>query len=116
MGLDMGLNRNGEEVGYWRKANQIREWFVNHLDDFNDEGDTKITEENCEDLLETCKEVLADHDKAPELLPTSIGFFFGSQEYDEYYFEDLADTVEILENVLKSTDWDMDEVVYWESY
>lgn len=116
MGLDMGLTKNGEEVGYWRKANQIRKWFADHLKDFEDCSDVSVTKENCEDLLEVCKEVLADHDKAPKLLPTSDGFYFGDLDYDEWYFEDVADTVEILENVIENTRWGEDELVYWESY
>jgi hypothetical protein len=34
---------------------------------------------------------------AQELLPTEAGFFFGSQEYDEYYYRDLELTKRILE-------------------
>jgi hypothetical protein len=40
--------------------------------------------------------VLEDPAKAPELLPTQEGFFFGSYEYDEYYLDDLRDTHDML--------------------
>lgn len=116
MGLDMGLSINGGDNGYWRKANQVREWFATHLENFNDDGDTPVKKQDLVDLLEVCQEVLANHNLAPELLPTSEGFFFGSQEYDEYYFGDLEDTVDILESVIEGADWDSDTVVYWESY
>ena len=38
--------------------------------------------------------------KNVDLLPTIQGFFFGSTEYDEYYYSDIDETIEILENVL----------------
>jgi hypothetical protein len=43
---------------------------------------------------------------ADEELPTQQGFFFGSYEYDEWYFGDLKQTVEIIDNALSvSDDW-----------
>ena len=56
--------------------------------------------EQLEELLKLCREVLANHSKAVELLPTTDGFFFGSTEYDEYYFSDIEDTADILEKTL----------------
>ena len=41
MGLDMGLSKKvveDHDLVYWRKANQIREWFVNNLENFQDES------------------------------------------------------------------------------
>ena len=35
--------------------------------------------------------------------PTHEGFFFGSTEYDEYYFADLESTIEQLEDVEPDT-------------
>ena len=45
-------------------------------------------------------EVFADDRLARELLPTQSGFFFGSTEYNEFYKQDLEDTVEQLRRVL----------------
>lgn len=36
-----------------------------------------------------------------KILPTQSGFFFGCTDYDEYYMNDIYDTIEILEKVLK---------------
>jgi hypothetical protein len=56
-----------------------------------------------------CEQVLANHDLAEELLPTESGFFFGSTEYDEYYFGELEDTREIIKRALAIPDgWNMD--------
>jgi len=35
-------------------------------------------------------------------LPTGSGFFFGSTNYDEYYFGDLNDTIGIITRCLES--------------
>ena len=44
---------------------------------------------------------IADKSVAEDLLPTTSGFFFGSTDYDEYYMEDILDTIKILEPLLK---------------
>ena len=53
------------------------------------------------ELVDICKKVLDDHSLAEELLPTEEGFFFGSTDYDEYYYKDLEETVEMLEPLLE---------------
>jgi hypothetical protein len=40
---------------------------------------------------------------AENKMPAAEGFFFGSQDYDEYYFETLRETKEAIENSLSST-------------
>lgn len=39
-----------------------------------------------------------------ELLPTQSGFFFGGTDYDEYYYQDIQDTKNILEECLNDPD------------
>lgn len=88
------------QVGYWRKANAIHRWFVNNCAEGKDECQRiYVSKESIQKLLDTCKEVLADHSKANELLPTQSGFFFGGTEYDEWYFRDLEYTVELLTDI-----------------
>lgn len=103
MGLDMYLETMDKTSGEttiihsWRKANQIRAWFVNQFDkDPNDQLKIKLTPETIDNLIFDMTEVLAHQQLASNLLPTSVGFFFGSTDYDEYYFETLADTVDYL--------------------
>lgn len=91
-----------EEVGYWRKANEIHKWFVENVQKGVDDcGEYYVKEDQLANLLETCKEVLKDRDKAPELLPTTSGFFFGATDYDEYYFEDIQNTINIIESLFE---------------
>lgn len=48
-----------------------------------------IRRKDVQELLSKCEEVLLDHSKGPELLPTTPGFFFGSTDYDDLYYEDV---------------------------
>jgi len=91
-----------ESVGYWRKFNALHKWFVENCQDGNDDCKTYyVATEKLELLLETLKKIKADHTLAEELLPTEDGFFFGGTEYDSYYFENVDDTVELLEGLLQ---------------
>lgn len=89
------------EVGYWRKANAIHKWFVDNCQDgIDDCRDSYVSASQLEELCDTCERVLSDHTLAEELLPSESGFFFGSTEYDEYYYNDLKYTVELINRVL----------------
>lgn len=91
-----------EQSAYWRKANQIHKWFVDNVQDGNDDcKEYEVPLEQLRKLVKTCKKVLKDHSKAEELLPTQAGFFFGGTEYTEYYFQNLKDTVKQIEPLLK---------------
>lgn len=87
-------------IAYWRKANAVHRWFIENCG----RGDPNCTRmyvpyEKIIELVETCKQIRADHSKAPTLLPTQEGFFFGSTEYDEWYFNDIDLTISQLENL-----------------
>jgi len=89
-----------EDAGYWRKANQIHKWMVENVQ--NDEDDCKeyyVSDDKLEELLSLCKQVKANHTLAKKLLPTQDGFFFGDTEYGEYYFQDIDDTIKIIEDI-----------------
>ena len=53
---------------------------------------------------------------ASELLPTRDGFFFGSTEYDQWYYKKVKDTIEIIEKVLAETDFEHEIVMYSSSW
>lgn len=109
MGLDMYLHcrRKGDapsmhdEVGYWRKANQIHGWFVENVQaGVDDCGEYAVTVDQLKTLKGLCEEVLGDKGKAAELLPPRQGFFFGSYGYEAWYYDDLARTVDIIDKCL----------------
>ena len=45
--------------------------------------------------------VIENQEEIEELLPTQSGFFFGGTGYDEYYMQDIENTIEILEQIIK---------------
>lgn len=110
--------RISEEVGYWRKANQIHNWFVENIQDGEDDCNfhKEVTKEDLEKLRDVCHEVLCNHDLAEVLLPSTSGFFFGSTEYDEYYFEDIQNTIDIITKVLETTDFATQMLYYISSW
>lgn len=93
------------EIGYWRKVNHIHKWFVDNCGEGVDEcQEIYVRKEDLMALRSTCMEVLAnrgDEEKVSELLPCSDGFFFGSTEYDDYYYDSVERTIEILDKALK---------------
>ena len=76
----------------WRKANQIHKWFVDNVQEGNDNCERHyVSRENLETLLEhintilNCGDPLNRNQVAKELMPTDIeGCFFGSEEYDNW--------------------------------
>jgi len=90
------------QVAYWRKANQVHNYFVQKCAEGVDDCRPVYVElEDLKELVSLCREVIENPDKANELLPTSAGFFFGSVEYDKYYEQELEYTVEQLEPIIK---------------
>lgn len=170
MGLDMYLKRkkksckrtieeicNGDyeeykrdlkETVYWRKANMIHKWFVDNVQDGNDNCEFYlVSKEKIEELKNICNEILKNinlidgkivngetlkdgkwvknyedgkiidnAEICERLLPTQQGFFFGSYEYDEYYYENIKYTRDKLEFVLDMIDFDEYDLYYGSSW
>ena len=97
------------EVGYWRKANAIHQWFVKNIqDDVDDCKNYWVSREELRELQNVCNQVLADPTLAPSLLPTQGGFFFGDTQYDEWYLENLEITLQNIQKALSLSDeWQM---------
>ena len=108
-------------VGYWRKANAIHQWFVDNCQDGMDDCRSAIVERGeLQTLKSLCETILLEHqvtgssELAKEELPTQSGFFFGGTEYDEYYYSDLLDTIEIVKACLEMpTEWDFSYQSSW---
>lgn len=85
------------EVGYWRKVNAVHRWFVENIQHGVDNcAAYYVTYAQLQELKELCLKALSDRDRAIEYLPPQSGFFFGSVEPDEWYFQGLEDTVKII--------------------
>ena len=103
------------EAGYWRKANAIHKWFVDNVQGGTDDcGSYYVAREQLEELKKLCEQVLQFRHLAAEKLPPSQGFFFGSDKVDEYYFQDLEQTVQIINDCLElPQDWDFEYHSSW---
>jgi len=103
------------EAFYWRKANAIHKWFVDNVQDGDDDcGSYSVEREKLSELLDTVKKVLDDHKLATTLLPSQGGFFFGGIDYDEYYYRDLENTKVGIEEALKlPNDWELEYRSSW---
>lgn len=131
---------------YWRKANQIHRWFVENVQ--YGEDDCRAYEVNVEQLIElrnACEKVInasklvpgthvngyingnpnienalviEDPTVAMELLPNGGGFFFGSQEYDEWYLDDLKRTMSGIDAILDNVERYKQHSTYftWDSW
>lgn len=51
---------------------------------------------------------ITNAEEIAELLPTQGGFFFGSTDYDEWYLDDIDNTIEQLENIIADYDADVE--------
>jgi len=65
-----------EDGIYWRKANAIHKWFVDNVQDGNDDcGHYYVSRDQLEELYETCKSILL-------IVPTAKGQISSGQKWD----------------------------------
>lgn len=97
------------EVGYWRKANAVHKWFVDNVQGGVDECQkSSVSREDITQLRDICQKIIDDSALASKLLPTQEGFFFGNTEYNDWYIEDLKETVKICDTALALPDqWEL---------
>jgi hypothetical protein len=83
---------------YWRKANQVHAWFVKNVQGGNDNcGEYYVSQDKLKELRDLCQKALDNRD--PNLLPPQDGFFFGGTDIDEWYWQDLKNTIAQLDRV-----------------
>jgi hypothetical protein len=100
MGLDMYIqDDDGNEVAYWRKFNALHKWFVDNVQDGIDEcqRSRRLTKDDFENVLYVLKAIRKNPKTAPEMMPTSSGFFFGDTTYDNYFMEDVKHAIKTFE-------------------
>ncbi len=134
-----------DEIMYWRKANAIHDWFVEYVQHGNDDcGNYEIHRETIEELYNITKQVydslkykkrvtqvFKDYDGKPYeedcysptdlsvaslLLPTQDGFYFGSVNYNEYYFKMVVETMNKCKEILDTFDFENNYLVYSSSW
>lgn len=95
----------GIDIMYWRKANAIHEFFVDTVQYGDDDCKRYLVEdEQLQELIELCKQELNARgtDEAGTFLEPAEGFFFGSKDLDDYYYDELQRTADGLTKFLES--------------
>jgi CRISPR/Cas system-associated endoribonuclease Cas2 len=118
-----------EDIGYWRKANAIHNFFVQECQNGVDECQLSIVKKtHLKDLLKRCKRamslkdiylndgIIKDGEGIETFLPTTSGFFFGGTEFNEWYFNDVEETINLITKVLKETDFKTQIIFYRASW
>jgi hypothetical protein len=104
-------------VGYWRKANAIHNWFVKEVQGGEDECRPHyVSREQLEQLRDNCKleQLVTADTRGAGLLEPASGFFFGQAERDEWYYDNLNRTIEIVEKCLLIPDeWSFEYRSSW---
>lgn len=102
------------EDAYFRKVNFVYEYFSPKLVD----ECCFVTKADLQDLIDKCERVLADKDEetSAKLLPTRSGFFFGSTDYDEWYYECVKDCKKQMKKLLRSYNEDTDIIFVYMSW
>ena len=94
MGLDQFIivENEGckEEFASFRKVNALQGYMERN---YNVENTIffPLTIEIIEEIIQVVNEVINDPSLAESNFPTCSGFFYGSLEYDEYYYSSLKD-------------------------
>jgi len=106
---------------YWRKSNQIHKWFVSNVQNGEDDcREYRVDVDQLKKLLGVINAQLKNKKKI--ILKPESGFFFGSTEIDEYYWEDLERSqkeikreIEFHEKELKerNRDWEFYYLASW---
>lgn len=99
---------------YFRKANFVYEFFSPKLVD----ECCFVTKADLEDLIDKCDKVLAskNEETSAKLLPTRSGFFFGSTDYDDWYYEDVRSCKKQMKKLLSGFNEDTDIIFVYMSW
>lgn len=92
---------------YWRKFNALHGWFVNNVQDGKDECQSSYVDfDKLRELDKLVCELFMAHSPALVLarMPPTKGFFFGSTEINDWFWEDLRVTMEGLHKIVADID------------
>jgi hypothetical protein len=101
------------EIFYWRKANQFHHWFVETVQNGADDMDTySVTSKNVKELYDLCELTIRQGQNPNDILPTRPGPFFGSTDYDKYYYWEVKRTQSFLSELLTTFNFDTHYLLY----
>ena len=105
------------QIGYFRKFNALHNYIVNNLAEGIDEcQEIEITKDNLYALLDKLIRVDNNKDLAHSELPTADGFFFGNTAYDDWYFSNVKEAIEMCKLFLTKIDFNKYDLIYQASW
>ena len=109
-GVNVSVN-----AAYWRKVNAIHKWFVDNVQNGEDDcGEYYVPNSKLKELLETARQCLFHKD--PNLLPPQEGFFFGNTDINEWYWEGVKSTIKQIKRLTELPDFDELSFYYQSSW
>ena len=99
----------------WRKFNALHNWFVNNVQDGDDNCEPHcVSIQEIEELLSILIEIKTANDEYKEgritqqerdslcldLLPPDKGFFFGNTDLDDDYFDDIEYSIKQFQRII----------------
>ena len=100
---------------YWRKVNSVHKWFVDNVQDGEDNcQEYYVSHDKLKELLTTARQALFKKD--PSELPPSAGFFFGTYDIDEYYWSGIKSTIKQLSKLTELPDFEELSFYYQSSW
>lgn len=83
-----GFNAIFEDVGYWRKANAIHAWFVDNVQDGEDDCEPhEVSKEQLMKLYLICKTIITESELAPHEIATGERFNDETGEWEKIYVD-----------------------------
>ena len=99
--LDKEVGMHYEQYdAYFRKVNFLFKYFEDR-GKMVDQYYAFVEPEDVEDIIDKCERILKNHELAYQLLPTQSGFFFGSTDYNDWYYSDVKDCLKQMKAYLK---------------
>ena len=85
---------------YFRKVNFLFKYYEDRGKMY-DQCYAFTDADDIDDIIDRCERILKDQSLAHSLLPTQSGFFFGSTDYDNWYFSDVKDCLKQMKKYRK---------------
>ena len=100
---------------YWRKVNSVHNWFVTNVQNGEDDcGEYYVSHAKLKELLETARQALFHKD--PSKLIPQAGFFFGSTDIDEWYWQGIKSTIKQIKRLTELPDFNELSFYYQSSW
>jgi hypothetical protein len=116
-----------DQIGRIVKANQIFNWFIKNVMS-NDVSNKyyEVTKDQLQNLLDVCitiknnitilndDEYTVNEDVAKEILPLlkTQGYFFGTSSYGIVYAKQVLNTIDVITNILETTDFEKETIYF----